>query len=52
MGRQIHLTVPMSAKLLNPKWKFHDSDEHFKQAQKCNFDKGHRAMNLPEFESA
>ena len=55
MGRQIRSTVPMSAKLLNPKWpdlqKFRNSGEQFKQAQKCNFDKRHRATNLPEFES-
>ena len=47
MGRQICSAVPTSAKLLN----FHDSDKQFKQAQKRNFDKRHRAINLPEFEN-
>ena len=54
MGRQIRSTVPMFAKLFDPKWpdlqKFRASDEQFKQTQKRNFDKRHRAMNLPEFE--
>ena len=54
LGRQIRSTVPTSAKLLNPKWpdlqKFRTLDEQFKQTQKRNFDKRHRAMNLPEFE--
>jgi len=31
--------------------KFRDSDEQFKQAQKRNFDKRHRTINLPEFEN-
>ena len=54
MGRQIHSTVPTFSKVFDPRWqdlkKFHTSDEQFKQTQKCNFDKRHRAMNLPEFE--
>ena len=54
MGRQIRSTVPTFAKLFDPKWpdlqKFRASDEQFKQTQKRNFDKRHRAMNLPEFE--
>ena len=53
--KQIHSTVPMSAKLLDPKWlvfqNLHDSDEQFKQAQKRNFDKRHGEIDLSEFKN-
>lgn len=53
MGRQIRSTLPISNKLLIPKWPdlqmFRMVDEQFKQKQKKNFDRRHRAIELPTF---
>ncbi len=51
MGRQIRTPVPQTNKLLVPGWEylkvFREKDKQFKHSQKRNFDRHHRARELP-----
>ena len=50
MGQRIRTPIPQTNKLLVPNWAylktFREKNEQFKQSQKRNFDKRHRASEL------
>ena len=50
MGRRIRTPIPQTNKLLVPNWAylktFREKNKQFKQSQKSNFDKRHRAREL------
>ena len=50
MGRRIRTPIPQTNKLLVPNWAylktFREMNKQFKQSQKSNFDKRHRAREL------
>ena len=52
MGRQIRTAVPQTKKLLTPSWsylpQFKEANAQFKQRQKEDFDRRHRAREQPE----
>ena len=54
MGRRIRTVVSEADGVLIPSWpnltKFRQVDEQYKKKQKCQFDRRHRARELPELE--
>ena len=54
MGRQIRSTLPAPEQSLAPMWpnleEFRKIDESFKQKQKKNYDRRHRAIDFPPYD--
>ena len=55
MGRRIQTVVPEADSVLIPSWpnltEFRKVDEQYKKKQKSQYDKRHRAQELPEFDN-
>jgi len=51
MGRKLRSRIPVRSEILCPEWsylkQFQEADAHIKKRQKEDFDRRHRARNLP-----